>query len=204
MGFGLIFLGYIFTVFDMGFMVNEALSVFVCKAVCCVGYGLLIFGLTRYAGYSETAKRAIYAFSVLFLLYTADAVIQGMWHFGAIGEQTMAGILTWIFPLIAAFYALSYVLLFLALRRTAKETDCPRVEKKAVRSISVTVPYCILNLALSLPFAFASYMTAIRYVIFLAVTAINSITLYSAYMWICLDTDIEKEKALMAKWRKKK
>ena len=156
MGFGLIFLGYIFTVFDMGFMVNEALSVFVCKVLCCIGYALLIFGLTRFSRYSDTAKRALYAFAVLFLLYGADAVIQGMWHFGAIGEQTMANVLTWIFPLIAAFYALSYILLFLALRQTAKETECPKVEKKAVRSLSVTVPFCILNLALSLPFTFAS------------------------------------------------
>lgn len=204
MGFGLIFLGYIFTVFDMGFMVNEALSVFVCKILCCCGYALLIAGLVRFSRYSQTAKRALFAFIVQLILHTGDAAVQGLWHFGALDPSVMADVRTWLFPAIAAFYALANILLFLALRQTAKETECPKVEKRAVRSISVTAAYCILNVALALPFSFPDYMTLIRYAIFLAVTAVNAVTVYTAYMWICLDTDLEKEKALFEKMKSKK
>ena len=203
MGFGLIFLGYIFTVFDMGFMVNEALSVFVCKILCCAGYGLLIAGLIKFSRYSQTAKRALFAFIVQLILHTGDAAVQGLWHFGAADDRLMADIMTWLFPLIAAFYALSHILLFFALRQTAKETECPKVEKRAVSSISLTAAFCILNIALALPFSFPDYMTVIRYALFLIVTAANAVALYSAYMWICLDTDLEKEKTMMAKWNKK-
>ena len=65
MGFGLIFIGYIFTVFDMGFIVNEALSVFVCKILCVCGYAVLMIGLGKYARYSSDAKRSLAAFAVL-------------------------------------------------------------------------------------------------------------------------------------------
>lgn len=202
MGFGLIFLGYIFTVFDMGFIVNEALSVFVCDILCCTGYALIVAGLSRYSKYSGTAKLALTAFSVQLALHTGAAAVQGLWHFGAMGEQLMARIMTWLFPLIAVFYALSHILLFLALRKTAKETECPKVETRAVSSISLTAAFCILNIALALPFAFPDYMSLIRYGLFLVITAVNAVTVYSAYMWICLDTDLEKEKAEAAKTKK--
>ena len=59
MGFGIIFIGYLFTVFDMGFIVNEALLVFVCKLLCFFAYVILLFGLRRYAAYSQYAKYSL-------------------------------------------------------------------------------------------------------------------------------------------------
>ena len=202
MGFGLIFIGYIFTVFDMDFIVNEALSVFVCKILCVCGYAVLMIGLGKYARYSSDAKRSLAAFAVLTALQTGDAVIQGLWHFGAIGSETMANIRVFLFPAIAVCYAVSHVYLFLALRKTASETECARVFKKAIRSVALTGAFCILNTAASLPLNLGDVISIVRYALFIVVTAVNATTIYSAYMWICLDTDLEKEKALMAKWKK--
>lgn len=203
MGFGLIFLGYIFTVFDMGFIVNEALSVFVCKILCVGGYAVLICGLSKYSKYSAGAKRSLFAFIALAALQAGDGVIQGLWHFGAIGSQIMANIRVFMFPAIAALYAVSHILLYLAIRQTASETECPKVFKKAVSSVALTGAFCVINMATALPFDLGDPVNIIRYVLFIVVTAVNAVTLYSAYMWICLDTDLEKERIEMAKWKKK-
>ena len=203
MGFGLIFLGYIFTVFDMGFIVNEALSVFVCKILCACGYAVLICGLCKYSKYSAGAKRSLFAFAALAALQTGDAVIQGLWHFGALDASVMANIRVYLFPAVAALYAVSHILLFLAIRRTASETECPKVFKKAVRSVALTGAFCVINIAAALPLDLGDAVSIIRYALFLIVTAVNAVTLYSAYMWICLDTDLERERIEMAKWNKK-
>ncbi len=186
----------------MGFIVNEALSVFVCKILCVCGYAVLICGLCKYSKYSAGAKRSLFAFIALAVFQAGDGVVQGLWHFGAIDSRIMADIRVFLFPATAVLYALSHILL-LAIRRTAIETECPKVLKKAVQSVALTGAFCVINLAASLPLDLGDPVSVIRYVLFLVVTAVNAVTLYSAYMWICLDTDLEKERIEMAKWNKK-
>ena len=78
MGFGIIFTGYLFTVFDLGFIVNEALLVFFCKVLCVIGYTVLILGLRKFAAYSKYAKYAMFGAVLLDLAMIFDAVVQGL------------------------------------------------------------------------------------------------------------------------------
>ena len=200
MGFGIIFIGYLFTVFDMGFIVNKALLVFVCKILCVVGYTVLLFGLYRFGRYSEHAKRAFYASAFLDLCMVSEAVLQGLWFFGAAGDQTVSGIRTYTFTVNAVAFALAQVLLMYAVFDIGKQTECDKVRKNGIRSVAATAAFCIINIASSF-LKFGDFFDVLRYVLFIVLFFINAVTLYSAYRYICLDTELEAERAEALKER---
>jgi len=201
MGFGIIFIGYLFTVFDMGFIVNEALLVFVCKILTVIGYTVLLFGLYKFSRYSQFAKYSFYATVALDAAMIFEAVIQGLWFFKIMSEQTMVNIRFYLFTVIAVLFALSQVLLFYAVFDMGRQTECEKVRKNGIRSVAATGAFCILNIAASLPIALGNIIDFIRYALFVVVTVINAVTLYSAYRYICLDTELEAEQAEALKAR---
>ncbi|MBO4869706.1 MAG: hypothetical protein J5585_08345 [Clostridia bacterium] len=201
MGFGIIFIGYIFTVFDMGFIVNEALLVFVCKLLCFAGYLTLSFGIKKYSMYSRYAKYSLFGSVISTAAMLGECVVQGLWAFGAMDQAVMVQIRTYLFPLIAVLYAATHVTLFYAIYDTGRETGCERVKKCGVRSVAATGAFCIINIAASLPLSLGDAFYVIRYAFFLVVTAINAHTVYTAYRYICLDTELEAERAEALKER---
>jgi hypothetical protein len=201
MGFGIIFIGYLFTIFDLGFIVNEALLVFFCKVLCVIGYTVLILGLCKFAVYSKYAKYTLFGAVVLDLAMIFDAVIQGLWTFKAMDESVMVGIRTYSFTVNAVLFALVHVLLMFAVFDMGRQTECEKVRKNGIRSVSATAAFCIVNIAGSLPLSFGNIFDIIRYALFITVIIINAVTLYSAYKYICLDTELEAEQAEALKER---
>jgi hypothetical protein len=201
MGFGIIFIGYLFTIFDLGFIVNEALLVFFCKVLCVIGYTVLILGLCKFAVYSKYAKYTLFGAVVLDLAMIFDAVIQGLWTFKAMDESVMVGIRTYSFTVNAVLFALVHVLLMFAVFDMGRQTECEKVRKNGIRSVSATAAFCIVNIAGSLPLSFGNIFDIVRYALFIIVIIINAVTLYSAYKYICLDTELEAEQAEALKER---
>ena len=201
MGFGIIFIGYLFTVFDLGFIVNEALLVFFCKVLCVIGYTVLIFGLRKFALYSKYAKYALFGAVLLDAAMILDTVIQGLWGFGAMAESVMVGVRTYSFTVNAVLFALTQVMLMFAVFDMGRQTECEKVRKNGIRSVAATAAFCIINIAASLPISLGNIFDIIRYALFIVVTVINAITLYSAYRYICLDTELEAERAEALKER---
>lgn len=201
MGFGIIFIGYLFTIFDLGFIVNEALLVFFCKVLCVIGYTVLILGLRKFAVYSKYAKYALFGAVLLDAAMISDAVIQGLWSFGAMAESVMVGIRTYTFTVNAALFALTQIMLMFAIFDMGRQTECEKVRKNGIRSVAATAAFCIINIAASLPISLGNIFDIIRYALFIVVTVINAITLYSAYRYICLDTELEAERAEALKER---
>lgn len=194
MGFGIIFTGYLFTIFDLGFIVNEALLVFVCKILCVIGYTVLIFGLRKFAVYSKYAKYTLYFAAALDAAMIFDAVIQGLWSFGVMETGVMTGIRTYSFTVYAVLFAFVHVLLMFAVFDMGRQTECEKVRKNGIRSVAATAAYSLAHVVGSLPIALGNAFDVIRYALFIAVIIINSVTLYSAYRYICLDTELEAER----------
>lgn len=201
MGFGIIFTGYLFTVFDLGFIVNEALAVFVCKILCVIGYTTLIFGLRKFAIYSNYAKYALFAAVLYDAVMIFDCVVQGLWSFGAMEQSVMANIRTYSHPVNAVLFALVQVTLMYAIFDMGRQTECDKVRKNGIRSVAAASVYCIVNIVLSFPISLGGFFDAIWYGLFIVITFINAATLYSAYKYICLDTELEAERAEALKER---
>ncbi|MBQ7699844.1 MAG: hypothetical protein IJT49_05830 [Clostridia bacterium] len=201
MGFGIIFTGYLFTIFDLGFIVNEALLVFFCKVLCVIGYTVLIFGLRKFALYSKYAKYALFGAVLLDAAMIFDTVIQGLWGFGAMAESVMVGVRTYSFTVNAVLFALTQVMLMFAVFDMGRQTECEKVRKNGIRSVAATAAFCIINITASLPISLGNIFDIIRYALFIVVTVINAVTLYSAYRYICLDTELEAERSEALKER---
>ena len=201
MGFGIIFASYLFTVFDTGFIVNEALLVFVCKILCVIGYTALIFGLYKFAKYSAFAKYSLYATVALDAAMVLEAVIQGVWYFKIMSEQTMVNIRFYSFTVTAVLFALCQVTLFYAVFDMGRQTECEKVKKRGIRSVAATGAFCIINIAASLPVNLGDVFAVIRYGLFIVLTIMNAVTLYTAYRYICLDTELEAERSEILKAR---
>ena len=201
MGFGIIFIGYLFTIFDLGFIVNEALLVFFCKILCVIGYTVLIPGLRKFAQYSAYAKYSLYSAFALDIAMIFDAVLQGLWGFGVIDKSVMVSIRTYSFTVNAVLFALVHVLLMYAIFDMGKQTECEKVRKNGIRSVSATAAFCLVNIAASLPISLGNVFEIIRYALFIILIIVNSVTLYSAYRYICLDTELEAEQAEALKER---
>ena len=194
MGFGIIFIGYLFTVFDMGFIVNEALLVFVCKLLCFFAYVIMLFGLRRYAAYSQYAKYSLIGAALYAAAMLGECVIQALWTFGVMEQSLMVTVRSYTFTLIAVLYALTHVTLFFAIYRTGIEVECEKVKKSGIRSVAATGAFCIINTAASLPLSLGEAFYVIRYALFIAVTVVNAVTVYTAYRYVCLDTELEAER----------
>lgn len=201
MGFGIIFTGYLFTIFDLGFIVNEALLVFVCKILCVIGYTVLIIGLCKFARYSKYAKYSLFFAAALDLAMVFDAVIQGLWSLGAMKDSVMTGIRTYSFTVYAALFSLVHILLMFSIFDMGRQTECEKVKKNGIRSVAATAAYCIVHVVCSLPISLGNVFDVIRYALFIVVIIINSVTLYSAYRYICLDTELEAERSEALKER---
>jgi hypothetical protein len=201
MGFGITFTGYLFTVFDTGFIVNEALLVFVCKILCVIGYTVLLFGLYRFSRYSKFAKYSLFATAALDAAMAFEAVIQGLWFFRIMSEQTMVSIRFYRFTAIAVLFAPAQILLFYAVFDMGRQTECEKVKKRGIRSVAATGAFCIVNTAASLPVNLGDVFAVIRYGLFIVLTIMNAVTLYTAYRYICLDTELEKEQSEFLKQR---
>ena len=198
MGFGIIFTGYLFTIFDLLFIVHEGLLVFFCKLLCVIGYTVLLIGLRKFAVYSRYAKYALYGTVLLDAAMIFDAVVQGLWGSGVMDEATMAGIRTYSYTVNAVLFAFAQVMLMFAIFDIGRETECDKVKKNGIRSVAATAAFCLINITATI-IKFGSIFDIIHYSLFLIVTAINAVTLYSAYRYICLDTELEAERAEMLK-----
>ncbi|MBO4422200.1 MAG: hypothetical protein J5879_02085 [Clostridia bacterium] len=201
MGFGLIFIGYLFTVFDTAFIVNDSLLLFAARIMCLFGYAVLLFGLRKYARYSVWAKYSMIGCSLMCAFMAAEAVLQGLWHFGACGDALMYGIRRVTFPMIAAVFAAAQITLMYAIFDTGRETECDKVKKAGIRSVAATAAFCLINFAAALPFSLGAAFDAVRYGLFVALTIMNAVTVYTAYRYICLDTELEAERAEALKER---
>ena len=201
MGFGLLFIGYLFTVFDLGFTVNEALLVLVCKILCFCGYVVLTAGLRKYSLYSKYAKYSLIAAAALTAVMFGEAVIQGLWFSGVMSQKVMADIRTYLFTVIAVLYAAAHVTLMFAICDTGRETECEKVRKCGIRSTAATAAFCIVNIAASLPVSLGEAFSVIRYALFIVITLMNAHTVYTAYRYICLDTELEAERTEALKER---
>ena len=116
-------------------------------------------------------------------------------------ESVMVGIRTYSFTVNAVLFALVHVLLMFAVFDMGRQTECEKVRKNGIRSVSATAAFCIVNIAGSLPLSFGNIFDIIRYALFIIVIIINAVTLYSAYKYICLDTELEAEQAEALKER---
>lgn len=201
MGFGISFIGYLFTVFDMGNLAENSLSMIITQILTVIGYLILLIGLDRLGRYIKMEVWAKYTFCGMSLAALMNLVVQTLWYTGHASDKLMADIRSVLALLLSLFYAVFHWFFIKGLQNVAEETECISVKGKAKLSFVATSVFSALNVVANLPIAGLEALMAPRYVLFILVTVINAVTLFSAYMWICLPDDVDMEKRSRKKKR---
>lgn len=187
MGFGILFLGYIFTVFDTGILYIDSISVVFMKALAIIGWLLVTVGCKKLSAYIEKFYMAYVSSSSLFILSTADVTCHCLLTYGGIEVSTV--LRTVIYMLYALVYCAFHFYTLGGLKDVTADTGLEKENKRAKKLFYVTMFFCMVNIVSYL--GLSDELTAVRYLLFVIVTVMNAAFIYTCYMWICLPKDVD-------------
>lgn len=189
MGFGILFIGYIFmSLFSLNPFGDIAQL---------LGFSIILFALFKLSPYAKNFKIAKYVTVPLVLACAFSSVTTIIQKLGV--EISLGIGFEQIFSLaFAVLFFIFHLFLLFGIREIAKFTELPKISEKAIRNFIVGAFYFVLTFAGSLdtPFKedFAKYFGMPTLVIGLIWYALNIVLIYSAYMWICLEGDEDMER----------
>ncbi|MBE6564866.1 MAG: hypothetical protein E7655_06315 [Ruminococcaceae bacterium] len=188
MGFGLLFLGYLF-LFDFPY---KGLDIFPDAA----GFAIMLLGLLTLVEYERSFRRPLYAGFCLLILNAADLALQLATFFGADVPAAVNDVFTYL--LLAGLLCYN-ILLFTAVRTIATETGLPSLRVRAVRNIIFTIALFAIKVFFSLDFTFiremsirlneAVHFASVLFLLDWAILFLNALLLFSCYMRICKEGD---------------
>lgn len=198
MGFGILFLGYIFTVFDTGTLFIDSISSVFMQGFRLLGWLLVAVGsfkLSRYIkkfSYARTAAAYLFSTSLGLTVHHILKVYFNVSIHVAVGTALLM------------LYAIGYFIFhFYALGGLSDITAEVGLEKENKRSKSlfvITMLFCAVNLVAYT--GISEQVSSLRYILFCIVTVLNSYHIYTCYMWICLPKDKELDDGKEAKEKK--
>ena len=186
MGFGLLFIGYIFSIdYSLQSITFDLLP-------DVIGYLIMFSAMCKLAPYN---KGFGYAKLLLLPLIALGGVAVAFEVAGALGYTPSAVIfdIVKMCSVLSKFFAFAYtVSLTIGIRDIARETDLKNVSFRAIRNMAISVFYYLAYIALDLmprSGAEAQMVNAIVYAFGVIVIFLNLILIFSCYMRICLEGD---------------
>ncbi len=194
MGFGILFIGYIFTVFDMGAMYSDSL-----------GYlfmlGLLTLGWTVTSAGCYKLKRYISAHSRAFTCSVCMSILAAVRLLGYIllkCNVSFAGLnetLGAVNILSAVSLGLFFWFFYTGISSICTETELPKLSKRAIRYRGSALVFSVLDIASCLNLNFADGLAAslqqVRYLYYIILFFLTASLIFKCYMMICLPEDLE-------------
>jgi len=182
MGFGVLFIGYIFT-----YLFSMTPFNFISDLV---GNALILCAALLLSRHNRFFKYAGYTSAAVFLCAAVNVVVR------FVPQSAVTTVLEYV-KIFAVF--LFHFTLLKGISTIAKETELPKIVRKAGRNTYITVTYFMFSLFLLLPFPekianeFTMFIAFPVFVLGLIWLFLNSTLIYSCYMWICLEGDEDME-----------
>ena len=191
MGFGLLFIGYSFlvTVPLSGLEIIDTLTNI-------VGFVIMIIALHKLVNHGENFRRARL---VLYYLAIWGVGIAGMevatmlnWDFA---ESLIFGMRTVHFAALAALH----FFLLMGMHRLAIDVDIAKIARKTKRNMYLSVGFIALQAALELlriifVLRVPAFFIPLSMGMWPIILLLNSVQIFSCYMWICYEGDEDMEK----------
>lgn len=188
MGFGLLFIGYLFT-----FRIATQSSGFDFLPDI-VGYLIMFAGLSKLALYGKGFRYAKLLLIPLIAAGGVTLVFQSLDLAGYSLNEIFTDISQATDIVTQIFLFAFHVALFVGIRDIARETDLPKVAFRAVRNLSITVFYYLVVLLSRLPVLGAlpqRYVGLFVFLLGILWILMNLVLIFSCYMRICLEGDEE-------------
>lgn len=191
MGFGLLFLGYLFTVFDTGIMYIDSISVVFMQALRLFGWVIAFIGCVKLSKYVPKMKNASMCAVSLAIASAFDTVLHCATTYGKINIPT--SLRTIIFVLYALFYFAFHFYMIGGLCDVTSSTGLVKENKRSKLLFYVCMFFSAVNLVACLGLWDA--LISLRYLMFVVITLAVSFHLFTCYMWIGLPEPEENEDA---------
>lgn len=194
MGFGLLLIGYLITYI-------VALNTYG-AAFRLLGYIVIAYAAFKLSEYERKFRLTAYVSAALALLSaisTAQFICEHLYDNMILSSNPFGGVFATVMPYIDAIgvFALQLVLL-LAIKKIARDTEVHNIELNAGRNIFFVSLYFILSVVgyLPLPFkeSYARYMGLPLVILYIAWIAFQIGILFSCYARICDESDVEMER----------
>lgn len=181
MGFGILFLGYFLTINFEYKGINLPPDF--------LGYILMMIACSKLAPYSDNFK---YTNRCLIPLTVLSVGITAMEIMAAINSELAFSYIADIRNIKYLLMIVMHYLLLNALIDISKEVGRYKITNKCRRNIVLSIIMILIVVILTLPFSFP-YKDAIAliatFVLLTAVVLLNSVQIFSCYMWICYEGD---------------
>lgn len=183
MGFGLLFLGYLFRICAVFGVTNDWTDP--------IGYLLLLYAACRLARYYRQDRQAAVTAAVGLLLSIAVLALSLS---GTGGDAyTYLCLMKVVADCVFCFFMLA------GIDAAATETGILPLKIRAFRNRIFSALYFALAFFLAFPWSggmarAAHYLLLPTMLVGLVVTVLNAILIYSCYMWICLPEDLTMER----------
>ena len=187
MGFGLLFIGYLFT-----YLLSMAGAYGCYPAI--IGCLVMLYALTKLLEYEKTFKYAFFGLIPVTVCTVYSVAVQTFTSLGVrlpaiLGSQTLEIIMTYSKAL---FNLVFNVLLLYAISVIAKSTGVERTQKAALRNIVIYGVYfltVLLNESLPSDMKFNLYVFWAALALSVLVLVLNGTVIFSCYMRICDEGD---------------
>ncbi len=199
MGFGILFLGYIFTVFDTGILFIDSISVVFMQGLRLFGWFLVTFGSFKLSRYISKFYPARIASTSLFSISLADSAC----HIATVyfDIPVPAFLRTLVFMTYATSYFIFHFNALKGLCDITADVGLEKENKRAKKLFVLSMSFCAVNFVAYIGLSDA--LTSIRYILFLIITVLISAFIYTCYMWICLPDENEEDTDAPKKEKKK-
>lgn len=189
MGFGILFIGYLFTVFDTGILFIDSISVVFMQCLRLFGYAVVCIGCYKLSRYIKKFSVAFSSSLFLALLCVTDTVLHCLTVYGNVNIHV--SLRTVIFVLYAFVYAYFHFYMLKGLCDITKETSLVKENKRSISLFNLTMMFCVLNLIAST--GISETLTSVRYIIYVILTLANAYNVFTCYIWIGLPESEEDE-----------
>jgi hypothetical protein len=182
MGFGVLFIGYLFTYLF-------AMTPFSYPAEI-IGNAVILYAVILLSRHNKFLKFTVYAESAVLFCAVVNVILY------YVQQSAVSAVMEYV-KIISVF--LFHFMLYKGISMLAKDTELPKIVRKAKRNTYITVTYLMFSLFLQLPFPekitneLRLFLTFPVFFLGLIWLALNCTLFYSCYMWICLEGDEDME-----------
>lgn len=181
MGFGILFLGYFLTINFEYKGINLPPDF--------LGYILMMIACSKLAPYSNNFK---YTNRCLIPLTVLSVGITAMEIMAAVSEKLAFAYIADIKYIKYLLMLVMHYLLLNALADISKDVGRYKIADKCRRNIVLSIIMILIVLIFTLPFSFPyryTFSLLARYILLNFVVLLNSVQIFSCYMWICYEGD---------------
>ncbi len=203
MGFGILFIGYIFTLFDTGPIFSDALGYLFMLGLSTLGWAITSAGLFKLKKYISAHQRAfscsitmmlitlirLTAYTLLKLNIPLGGLTASIITSGNIFSAVMLGTFFWFF--------------FTGISQISLETELPSYSKNALKLRTAALVFAVLDLISCINLgSITQSFVSVRFLYYIVLVALTAAAIFKCYMRICLPEDIDmplKEKKSLLK-----